>query len=273
MVRFLDQERFLHRLVDNSYRALDNGAYDFNTSDLRSHDILDLRKRIVSCPYVPIIGEIKYRSPSQGILIDKKFPPLHIAETMINSGAVAISVLTQPYEFHGSISHISNIRPKINAPILMKDIVVSDVQVSIARKIGADSILLIKSVFDNNLAEGDIEKYLDYANRIGLGAIVEVHTPLEFAESMKLIDGSSSNNIIGINNRDLDTLDVDTLVTSEILTNQSKGKNVVISESGISDSRTVRELRKVGVDGFLVGTSLVQSSDIGHKMEELAQAI
>jgi indole-3-glycerol phosphate synthase len=272
MIRFLDQERFLHRLVDNSYRALDNGAYDFNTSDLRSHDILDLRKRIVSCPYVPIIGEIKYHSPSYGILIDKKFPPSHIAEIMINSGAVAISVLTQPYEFHGSISHISNIRHKINAPILMKDIVVSDVQVSLARKIGADSILLIKSVFDNNLAEGDIEKYLDYANRIGLGAIVEVHTPLEFTESMKLIEGSS-NNIIGINNRDLDTLDVDTSVTSEILTNQSKGKNVVISESGISDSRTVRELRKIGADGFLVGTSLIQSSDIGHKMEELAQAI
>ena len=142
---------------------------------------------------------------------------------MINSGAVAISVLTQPYEFHGSISHISNIRPKINAPILMKDIVVSDVQVSVARKIGADSILLIKSVFDNNLAEGDIENYLDYANRIGLGAIIEVHTQLEFAESMKLIE-SSSNNILGINNRDLDTLVVDTSVTSEIPYQSEQGQ-------------------------------------------------
>ena len=271
MVRFLDHERFLHRLVDNSYKALDNGAYDFNTLHFRSHDIMDLRKRIVSCPYVPIIGEIKYRSPSHGILIDKKFQPSNIAQVMINSGATAISVLTQPYEFHGSISHISNIRHQINAPILMKDIVVSDIQVGVARKIGADSILLIKSVFDNDLAEGDIEKYLDYANRIGLGTIIEVHTQMEFAESIKLI-GSSSNNILGINNRDLDTLDVDTSVTLEILTNQSKGKNVVISESGISDSQTIRELRKVGADGFLVGTSLIQSSDIGQKMEELVQA-
>jgi indole-3-glycerol phosphate synthase len=272
MIRFRDRERFLHQLVDNSYRALDDGAYDFNTSHLRSHDILDLRKRIVSCPYVPIIGEIKYCSPSHGVLLDKKFQPSDIAETMINSGAIAISVLTQPYEFHGSISHLSNIRHKINAPILMKDIVVSDVQVSIARKIGADSILLIKSVFDDNLAEGDIEKYLDYANRIGLEAIIEVHSQIEFAESMKLIAGSSTN-ILGINNRDLDTLDVDTSVTSEILTNQNKGKNVVISESGISDSQTIRELRKVGADGFLVGTSLIQSSDIRRKMEELAQAL
>lgn len=271
MVRFQHQDSFLYRLADNSYRALDDGAYDLNTSDIKSHDILDLRKRIISCPYVPIIGEIKYSSPSHGVLLDEKFSPSYLAETMTESGAIAISVLTQPYEFHGSIHHISTIRHKINAPILMKDIVVSDVQINTARKIGADSILFIKSVFDNNLAEGDLENYLDYANRIGLKAVVEVHTEMEFAEALKLVEGS--NNILGINNRNLDTLEVDTSVTTEILKKQSKGKSVVISESGISDSQTIRELRKVGADGFLVGTSLVQSSDIGHKLGELTQAL
>jgi len=271
MVRFQHHDSFLHRLADNSYRALDDGAYDLNTSDIKSHDILDLRKRIISCPYVPIIGEIKYSSPSHGVLLDEKFSPSYLAETMTESGAIAISVLTQPYEFHGSIYHISAIRHKINAPILMKDIVVSDVQINTARKIGADSILFIKSVFDNNLAEGDLENYLDYANRIGLKAVVEVHTEMEFAEALKLVEGS--NNILGINNRNLDTLEVDTSVTTEILKKQSKGKSVVISESGISDSQTIRELRKVGADGFLVGTSLVQSSDIGHKLGELTQAL
>jgi indole-3-glycerol phosphate synthase len=271
MVRFQHQDSFLYRLADNSYRALDDGAYDLNTSDIKSHDILDLRKRIISCPYVPIIGEIKYSSPSHGLLLDEKFSPSYLAETMTESGAIAISVLTQPYEFHGSIHHISAIRHKINAPILMKDIVVSDVQINTARKIGADSILFIKSVFDNNLAEGDLENYLDYANRIGLKAVVEVHTEMEFAEALKLVEGS--NNILGINNRNLDTLEVDTSVTREILKKQSKGKSVVISESGISDSQTIRELRKVGADGFLVGTSLVQSSDIGHKLGELTQTL
>jgi len=271
MVRFQHHDRFLYRLADNSYRALDDGAYDLNTSDIKSHDILDLRKRIISCPYVPIIGEIKYSSPSHRVLLDEKFSPTYLAETMTESGAIAISVLTQPYEFHGSIYHISAIRHKINAPILMKDIVVSDVQINTARKIGADSILFIKSVFDNNLAEGDLENYLDYANRIGLKAVVEVHTEMEFAEALKLVEGS--NNILGINNRNLDTLEVDTSVTTEILKKQSKGKSVVISESGISDSQTIRELRKVGADGFLVGTSLVQSSDIGHKLGELTQAL
>ena len=271
MVRFQHHDSFLYRLADNSYRALDDGAYDLNTSDIKSHDILDLRKRIISCPYVPIIGEIKYSSPSHGVLLDEKFSPSYLAETMTESGAIAISVLTQPYEFHGSIYHISAIRHKINAPILMKDIVVSDVQINTARKIGADSILFIKSVFDNNLAEGDLENYLDYANRIGLKAVVEVHTEMEFAEALKLVEGS--NNILGINNRNLDTLEVDTSVTTEILKKQSKGKSVIISESGISDSQTIRELRKVGADGFLVGTSLVQSSDIGHKLGELTQAL
>lgn len=271
MVRFQHRDSFLYWLADNSYRALDDGAYDLNTSDIKSHDILDLRKRIISCPYVPIIGEIKYSSPSHGVLLDEKFSPSYLAETMTESGAIAISVLTQPYEFHGSIHHISAIRHKINAPILMKDIVVSDVQINTARKIGADSILFIKSVFDNNLAEGDLENYLDYANRIGLKAVVEVHTEMEFAEALKLVEGS--NNILGINNRNLDTLEVDTSVTTEILKKQSKGKSVVISESGISDSQTIRELRKVGADGFLVGTSLVQSSDIGHKLGELTQAL
>ena len=271
MVRFQHHESFLYRLADNSYRALDDGAYDLNTSDIKSHDILDLRKRIISCPYVPIIGEIKYSSPSHGVLLDEKFSPSYLAETMTESGAIAISVLTQPYEFHGSIYHISAIRHKINAPILMKDIVVSDVQINTARKIGADSILFIKSVFDNNLAEGDLENYFDCANRIGLKAVVEVHTEMEFSEALKLVEGSK--NILGINNRNLDTLEVDTSVTTEILTKQSKGKSVVISESGISDSQTIRELRKVGADGFLVGTSLVQSSDIGHKLGELTQAL
>lgn len=272
MIRFQHDNSFLYRLADNSYRALDDGAYDLNTSDIKSHDILDLRKSIISCPYVPIIGEIKYSSPSHGVLLDEKFSPLYLAEIMTESGAIAISVLTQPYEFHGTIYHITAIRHKINAPILMKDIVVSDVQINTARKIGADSILFIKSVFDNNLAEGDLENYLDYANRIGLKAVVEVHTEMEFAEALKLVEGSS-NNILGINNRNLDTLEVDTSVTTRILKKQSKGKSVVISESGISDSQTIRELRKVGADGFLVGTSLVRSSDIGNKLWELAQAL
>jgi indole-3-glycerol phosphate synthase len=263
---------FLHKLVDNSYRALDSGAYNLTRFNTRSHDILNLKKCILSCPYVPIVGEIKYASPSHRMLMKEEIMPTDIAEMMINSGAIAISVLTQPYEFRGSIEHISNIRGKIGAPILMKDVIVSDVQIKTARMIGADSILFIKSVFDQNLAESDIEKFLDYANRLELKAVIEAHTDIEFKDTLRLV-GSKTDNIIGINNRDLDTLEVDTSITAEILNKHSKGENVVISESGISDAQTIRELRKAGADGFLVGTSILQSIDLASKLSELAQAL
>jgi indole-3-glycerol phosphate synthase len=267
------RDNFLHKLVNNSYRALDNGAYNFTRSNTRSHDILNLKKYILSCPHVPIIGEIKYASPSHGILMEEKIRPTDMAEIMINSGAIAISVLTQPYEFRGSIEHISNIRSKIHAPILMKDVIVSDVQINTARTIGADSILLIKSVFDQNLAEGDLEKFLAYANKLELKVVIEAHTDIEFIEALKLAGGTRTDSIIGINNRDLNTLEVDTSITAEILNKHCKGNNVVISESGISDAQTIRELRRAGADGFLVGTSIVQSLDIASKLGELAQAL
>jgi indole-3-glycerol phosphate synthase len=272
MGKLREHTSFLHKLVDNSYRALDNGAYNLTKFDTRSHDILNLKKCILSCPFVPIIGEIKYASPSHNMLMEGEIIPKDIAEMMINSGAIAISVLTQPYEFSGSIEHISNIRGKICAPILMKDVIVSDVQIKTARMIGADSILFIKSVFDQNFAEGDIEKFLDYANRLELKAIIEAHTDVEFIDTLRLV-GSKTDNIIGINNRDLNTLDVDTSITAEILNKHSKGENVVISESGISDEQTIRELRRAGADGFLVGTSILQSLDMGSKLRRLVHAL
>jgi indole-3-glycerol phosphate synthase len=262
---------FLRKLVDNSYRALDSGLYDkqFGT---KSHDVLNLKKCIVGCTYIPVIAEIKYASPSQGVLMDENLNPLKIAERMVNSGAVGISVLTQPYEFRGSLEHLFKIRNGISVPILMKDIVVSDVQIYAAKMEGADSVLLIKSVFDNDMAEGDIEKYLDYANRLGLNAIVEVHTESEFAEALKLVIYRGGDNLIGINNRNLNTLEVDTSITSAILTKRSKANAVVISESGISNAETIRNLRLAGADGFLIGTSLVKSADIESKLGELTQA-
>jgi indole-3-glycerol phosphate synthase len=206
------------------------------------------------------------------MLMEEEINPTDIAEMMINSGAIAISVLTQPFEFCGSIEHISNMRGKICAPILMKDVIVSDVQIKTARMIGADSILFIKSVFDQNLAEGDIEKFLDYANKLELKAIIEAHTDIEFIDTLRLVS-PKTDNIIGINNRDLNTLEVDTSITAEILNKHSKGQNVVISESGISDAQTVRELRRAGANGFLVGTSILQSLDIASKLGELAHAL
>src|SRR6185503_13632016 len=122
----------------------------------------NMRKAITSCAHAPLIAEIKFSSPSQG-KIRNKSSPAEIATTMIRSGAIGLSVLTQPYFFNGTIQYLTVVRKLTSAPLLMKDIVVSTVQIDAGIKAGADCILLIKSIFDQDLAEGSMEKLAEYA--------------------------------------------------------------------------------------------------------------
>ena len=150
----------------------------------------------------------------------------------------------------------------------MKDIVVSEIQVECAKKIGADCVLLIKSIFDQNLAEGSIEKFSALARSKGLSTLVEVHSDNEFKE---ILEDSQGYDIIGINNRDLNTLEVDLSVTERLLKKYDKGKNVIVSESGISSSEEIMFLKKAGADAFLVGTSIIESGNIASKVLELCR--
>jgi indole-3-glycerol phosphate synthase len=149
----------------------------------------------------------------------------------------------------------------------MKDIIVSEVQIDAARKIGADDVLLIKTVFDKGFAEGSLEKFSNYATKKGLGVITEVHSEDEFEEILK-----NKNQLIGINNRNLNTLEVDIRVTIELLQKFNKQNNVIISESGISKTDDIKKLRSIGVDAFLVGTSIMESGNIFEKIKELCHA-
>ncbi|HJU34452.1 MAG TPA: indole-3-glycerol-phosphate synthase [Nitrososphaera sp.] len=256
----------LKRLVDNSYDAIDSGAYE--TNELSSHDAISLREAIGSCAHSPLITELKFSSPSEGRIRENE-DPAKIAKVMVDSGAVGISVLTQPLLFNGSVEYLAAIRkglPRIS--ILMKDIIVSTVQIDAGKKIGADCVLLIKAVFDNNLAEDGMEKLLEYATKKGLEVLVEVHTGQEFGEVL-----SAKYDLIGINNRNLDNLDVDITNTEKLLKRYDKGKSVIISESGISSPEDIRYLKRVGADAFLVGTSIMQTSNIGAKICELYLAL
>src|SRR5919112_1293875 len=158
MAEFATTNFSLKRLVDNSYKAIDHGVYE--TKQLSIHDTISLRKAITLCAHAPLITEIKFSSPSQG-KIRRKTEPAKIAKTMV--------------------------------PILMKDITVSTVQIDAGKKVGADCVLLIKSIFDNNLAEDDMEKLLEYAKNRGLEVLVEVHTEEEFGEVLK-----TKHDLIGI---------------------------------------------------------------------------
>jgi indole-3-glycerol phosphate synthase len=273
MSKFVRDNFKLKILTDNSYKAVDEGAYDSEKYSFDMHDSISLRQRIISCPHAPLITEIKFSSPSRGEIIDKrKINLTELASTMVRAGSISLSVVTQPGLFNGSIDHLAKIRKSVNVPLLMKDIIVSEIQIDAAKRIGADCILLIRSIFDNDLAEASMERFAEYAYKKGLQTIVEVHSKNEFQEVMRF-NKQNRDNLIGINNRDLNSLNVDILTTERLLNEQPKGKEIVISESGINTAKEIQFLKMAGADAFLVGTSVMESKDIGSKISELYLSI
>ncbi len=272
MSRFLKAQNYLNKLAENSYKAIDEGVYNNAKYDYCSHEPISMRKSILSCPHAPLITEIKFASPSKGRIVaesnDTISSPTDIASNMVRAGAVGLSIVTQPNLFGGSPEFLGMIRKTVAVPLLMKDIIVSDIQIDSAKRMGADCILLIKSIFDNNLTEGSIEKLADYANKKGVQVVFEVHKEQEFREILKsLID--PRQNLIGINNRDLNDLNVDIATTTNLLKKVDKRGRIIVSESGISNAEEIQQLKKAGADAFLIGTSIMESSDIASKVAEL----
>lgn len=266
MSKFLRSSANLKRLADNSFSALDQGAYDLKRS--LSHDTISLKRAILLCRRAPLITEIKFSSPSQGKIRDGTLAPHQIATTMVRAGAIGLSVLTQPYLFDGSIDYLAQIRKAVNVPILMKDIIVSRIQIDAGRQVGADCILLIKAIFDHDFAEENLETLMSYAESKGMQVLLEVHSDQEFADVLE-----TKHELIGINNRNLETLEVDINNTRNLLTNHDKNNSLIISESGIKKQEDIKYLRSAGADGFLVGTSIMKANDIAAKVGELYNSL
>ena len=204
------------------------------------------------------------RLPSQNIR--KMTDPVEIALNMVNGGASALSVLTQPYMFDGSPEFFMKVRKMVKVPMLMKDITVDTIQIDAAKKIGADYFLLIQSIFDKGLVN-DIDGMIDYGHDLGLKVLIEAHTKQEFENS-----SNTNADIIGINNRNLDTMKIDLSTTEKILHNTEKTK-LIVSESGISTSDDIRFLHKCGADAYLVGSSIMKTDDIQQTVQNLVNAI
>ena len=273
-LKFFGNSSLLKTLVDNSFKSIDNGFYEImSDSNFNNHATIDLRKGLRNCNHAPLITEIKFSSPSNGKILDSNSVSLEtIAKEMENAHSSGISILTQPFLFNGSIDHILRIRKKTTLPILMKDIIVSEIQINTAKKIGADCILLIKTIFDKDMAEGSLEKLGEYAKKLGLQVIVETHFKEEFEDTIKLNKKGSNRlfDIIGINNRNLDTLKIDLDTTKQILQSCSKDNNLVLSESGIYSKEDIVYLRKFGADAFLIGTSLMENiENLGTEINKL----
>ena len=266
-----NSENLVKSLVENSYKSIDEGLYNITNIDY-SHEALNLKKNILDLKgknKIPIITEIKFSSPSKGVIMNRENANLlSISREMIKSGAVGLSVLTQKYLFNGSLNNFVIIRNDTSIPMLMKDIIVSEIQLDCAKKIGADYILLIKTIFDKNFAEGDLDKFVNYAHKNGLNILFEVHHEDEFNEILKF--NLDKKDLIGINNRNLDNLKIDLQTTEKLLKKYDKGKNIIVSESGINNSDQIKQLKNAGADAFLIGTSIMEENkQIGIKIKEL----
>jgi indole-3-glycerol phosphate synthase len=265
----------IRRLVKNSFKSVDEGLYDIRDINY-SHEPLKLKKNILDIKTknkIPLITEIKFSSPSKGVIMKRdNVDLLRISREMTEGGAAGLSVLTQKYLFNGSISNFIMIRQDTSIPMLMKDIIVSEIQLECAKKIGADYILLIMSIFDKNLAEADLDRFVNYAHKKDLNILFEVHHEHEFNEILKFNLGKED--LIGINNRNLENLKIDLQITEKLLKKFNKGKNVIISESGITNSNQIKQLRNAGADAFLIGTSIMENNkQIATKIKELVNPI
>src|SRR3989304_3359576 len=158
------------------------------------------------------------------------------------------------------------IRKEIKVPLLMKDIIIDKIQIDAAKKIGADYILLIQSLFDQGFVN-EIDELIEYGHKNSLKILLESHTGTEFKNSLK-----TEADILGINNRNLDTLEVDINNTKRILENYEQSR-IVISESGIETPEDIRFLHSCGADAFLVGSSIMKSDNIKERVSQLVNAI
>ncbi len=253
----------LKKLFENSQIAIDEGIY--NVKENLSKSNTNLIESIKENQHATLITEIKFSSPSLGE-IKKISDPVQIAKSMIKGGAKALSILTQPYLFSGSPEFFIKIRKEIDVPLLMKDIIIDKIQIDAAKKIGADYILLIQSLFDQGLVK-EIDELLDYGHKNGLKILLESHTRAEFENSLK-----TEADILGINNRNLDTLELDINNTKRILEGYKNSK-MIISESGIETPKDVNFLHDCGANAFLVGSSIMKSDNIQEHVSQLVNAI
>lgn len=253
----------LKKLVENSQKAINDGTYEIAESLEKSP--FDLIDSIVANTHASLITEVKFASPSLGE-IRQVSNPVEIASAMVRGGALALSVLTQPYLFNGSPRYFMEIRKELKVPMLMKDIVIDKVQLDAAKKIGADYILLIQSLFDNGMLQ-EIDEFVDYSHKNGLRVLIESHTKEEFENSLK-----TDADLIGINNRNLDTLEIDINNTKRVLEGYKKDR-IIVSESGIESPQDIVFLKNCGADAFLVGSSIMKSSNIEQNVRSLRNAI
>jgi indole-3-glycerol phosphate synthase len=201
-----------------------------------------------------IIAEVKCASPSRGRFIED-FDPVRIAGIYDKNGASAISVLTDEKYFAGHNNYLMQIKQNVNLPLLRKDFIIDLMQLYETRAIGADAVLLIVRVLGKRLTE-----FILLSRELGLSSLVEIHTDTEMEIALE-----AGAEIIGINNRNLDTFvtDIEASRRLKVLIPEDK---IVVAESGIKERSDIESLMRAGINAFLIGEHLITAPDIGYKL-------
>jgi len=208
---------------------------------------------------VRVIAEIKRASPSAGTIRAGEFDPAAIARGYEQSGAAALSVLTDERFFGGHLDHLRAAREAVEIPVLRKDFVIDERQVYEARGAGADAVLLIVAALEADC----LTALRALARELGMAALVEAHDEAEVEAAL-----AAGARIIGVNNRDLATFEVD-LATTEHLAPMVPGDRVLVAESGVHTREDVERLAGAGADAVLVGTALMRAEDSGEALRAL----
>jgi indole-3-glycerol phosphate synthase len=227
---------------------------------------------------VSLIAECKKASPSKGLLV-KDYDPIRLAQAYVSAGAKAISVLTDARHFQGSLEHLRDVKEFVSSSpaessnrndeaaqgkvaVLRKDFIFHSYQIYESRAAGADAILLIAAVLSGN----EMAELLELTRELQMEALIEVHTAQELERVLQM-----GPRVIGINNRNLQTFEVDFENTSRLLSEIPAGI-VTVAESGVRSPDDIRELKRMGVDAVLIGESLVRSRNTEQATAELVRA-
>lgn len=245
----------LDEIVDYKRILIKEGYYEEKLKTLNEVDIThksSFKSQLDESNQLAVIAEIKSKSPTLDQL-----PNRDLAQQVKDyeaNGANAVSILTDEHYFGGSYERLQDLTLQTTLPVLCKDFVVDKIQINVAKKAGASIILLIVNV----LKDQQMKDLYQYATSLNLEVLVEVHDKEELERAYKL-----SPQLIGVNNRDLKRFVTDVLHTNEILENKKEGYHY-ISESGIRDAQDVANVVESGIDGLLIGESLMKCEDLSQ---------
>lgn len=232
---------------------------DQTFDQFQKQEIITFKEKVAASDTMNVISEIKRSSPSKGE-IDMAVNPVEQAKKYEASGAAAISILTDKTFFNGSMEDLRAIREAVDLPILCKDFMIDPIQIDQAKAAGATIILLIVAA----LSDEDFKKLYHYARELDLEVLCEVHNEEEMERALEL-----DPEIIGINNRDLKTFDVDLMTTNNLAFMVTNPNTILVSESGIKTQQDAIRVKEAGAEAILVGETLMRSGNLLETFQEL----